>query len=107
MRGNNLCFKAGKDEDHEEKEDLIDWEREDAIHLAIDQGGAEGSGPPAYSPEQAAQAALRARCETLREELRKLEEEQPVRESRITSLQGQQQARARGSSEQAAGGCRD
>ena len=66
------------------------------------------------SREGAAQAASRARCETLRErlrkleeELRKLEEELPVRESRITSLQGQQQARARGSSEQAAGGCRD
>ena len=59
------------------------------------------------SREGAAQAASRARCETLRERLRKLEEELPVRESRITSLQGQQQARARGSSEQAAGGCRD
>ncbi len=37
-----------------------DWEREDAIHLAIRQLGAEGTAAPAYGPEQAA-AELR-RC---------------------------------------------
>lgn len=37
-----------------------DWEREDAIHLAIHQVGAEGTAPAAYGPEQAA-AELR-RC---------------------------------------------
>ncbi len=37
-----------------------DWEREDAIHLAIQQLGAEGNAPPPYGPEQAA-AELR-RC---------------------------------------------
>jgi len=37
-----------------------DWQREDAIHLAIRQLGAEGTAAPAYSPEQAA-AELR-RC---------------------------------------------
>jgi hypothetical protein len=37
-----------------------DWQREDAIHLAIHQLGTEGSAPPGYGPEQAA-AELR-RC---------------------------------------------
>jgi hypothetical protein len=37
-----------------------DWEREDAIHLAIHQVGAEGTAPRPYSPERAA-AELR-RC---------------------------------------------
>jgi hypothetical protein len=36
------------------------WEREDAIHLAIHQRGAEGTAPPPYTPERAA-AELR-RC---------------------------------------------
>ena len=39
---------------------FYDWEREDAIHLAIRQRGAEGTHPPAYDPEAAA-AQLR-RC---------------------------------------------
>ena len=39
---------------------FYDWEREDAIHLSITQLGAEGTHPPAYSPEAAA-AQLR-RC---------------------------------------------
>jgi hypothetical protein len=36
-----------------------DWEREEAIHLAIHQRGAEGTAPPPYSPEQAAQELRR------------------------------------------------
>ena len=39
---------------------FYDWEREDAIYLAIAQRGAEGTHPPAYGPEAAA-AQLR-RC---------------------------------------------
>jgi hypothetical protein len=39
---------------------FYDWEREDAIHLSIEQLGAEGTHPPAYTPEAAA-AELR-RC---------------------------------------------
>jgi hypothetical protein len=39
---------------------FYDWESEEAIHLSIIQPGAEGTGPPAYAPDQAA-AELR-RC---------------------------------------------
>ena len=42
---------------------FYDWEREDAIHLAISQQGAEGTHPPAYDPATAA-AQLR-RCGAL------------------------------------------
>ncbi len=39
---------------------FYDWEREDAIHLAVHQAGAEGTPPPEYGPARAA-AELR-RC---------------------------------------------
>jgi hypothetical protein len=44
---------------------FCDWEREDAIHLAIHQLGAEGTSPPSYGPEQAA-AELRRFGEIVR-----------------------------------------
>ena len=39
---------------------FYDWEREDAIHLAIAQQGAEGTHPPAYDPATAAAQLRRA-----------------------------------------------
>ncbi len=38
---------------------FYDWEREDAIHLSIEQLGAEGTHPPAYAPDAAAEQLRR------------------------------------------------